>query len=63
MSKAISIEKIIEATLDGIDESMNIYQKWSGGECYEISSKINKEINDELNLPINIDVTYCKKMN
>ncbi len=32
MSKAISIDKIIESTLDGIDESMKIYQKWSGGE-------------------------------
>ena len=32
MSKAISIDKIIEATLDGIDESMEVYQEWSGGE-------------------------------
>ena len=32
MSNAISIDRIIKATLDGIDESMSIYQKWSGGE-------------------------------
>ena len=35
----------------------------SAAECYEISSKINKDINDRLGLPIKIDATYCKKMN
>ncbi|MEA1880285.1 MAG: hypothetical protein U9N11_06555 [Campylobacterota bacterium] len=50
MSKAISIDKIIESTLDGIDESMEIYQKWSGGEWlwnapeYLITVKIAENI-------------------
>lgn len=50
MSKAISINKIIESTLDGIDESMEIYQKWSGGEWlwnapeYLITVKIAENI-------------------
>lgn len=50
MSKAISIDKIIESTLDGIDESMNVYQEWSGGEWlwnapeYLITVKIAENI-------------------
>jgi len=50
MSKAISIDKIIESTLDGIDESMSVYQKWSGGEWlwnapeYLITIKIAENI-------------------
>ncbi len=50
MSKALSINKIIESTLDGIDESMEIYQKWSGGEWlwnapeYLITVKIAENI-------------------
>ncbi|RLA63361.1 MAG: hypothetical protein DRQ78_06980 [Epsilonproteobacteria bacterium] len=50
MSKAISIDKIIESTLDGIDESMNVYQEWSGGEWlwnapeYLITIKIAENI-------------------
>jgi hypothetical protein len=32
MSNAISMDKIIESTLNGIDESMSVYQEWSGGE-------------------------------
>lgn len=50
MSKAISINKIIESTLDGIDESMEVYQKWSGGEWlwnapeYLITVKIAENI-------------------
>lgn len=28
----IKRNKIIKATLDGIDESMNVYQTWSDGE-------------------------------
>ena len=66
MSKAISIEKIIEATLDGIDESMNIYQKWSGGEWlwnapeYLITVKIAENIvnldgNKYITLEDNVD--------
>jgi hypothetical protein len=75
MSKAISIEKIIEATLDGIDESMNIYQKWSGGEWlwnapeYLITVKIaenianldgNKYITLEDNVDYILDVSNAK---
>jgi len=50
MSNAISIDKIIESTLDGIDESMEVYQKWSGGEWlwnapeYLITVKIAEKI-------------------
>jgi len=50
MSKAISIDKIIQSTLDGIDESMEVYQKWSGGEWlwnapeYFITVKIAENI-------------------
>lgn len=50
MSNAISIDKIIESTLDGIDESMEVYQKWSGGEWlwnapeYLITVKIAENI-------------------
>jgi hypothetical protein len=66
MSKAISIEKIIEATLDGIDESMNVYQKWSGGEWlwnapeYLITVKIAENIanidgNKYITLEDNVD--------
>lgn len=32
MSKEISINNVIKATLNGIDESMKDYQDWSGGE-------------------------------
>jgi len=32
VSRAIPIETIIESTLDGIDESVKLYQEWSGGE-------------------------------
>jgi hypothetical protein len=32
MSKSISITKLTEATLNGINESMELYKKWSGGE-------------------------------
>jgi len=75
MSKAISIEKIIEATLDGIDESMNVYQKWSGGEWlwnapeYLITVKIaenianldgNKYITLEDNVDYILDVSNAK---
>ena len=75
MSKAISIEKIIEATLDGIDESMEIYQKWSGGEWlwnapeYLITVKIaenianldgNKYITLEDNVDYILDVSNSK---
>jgi len=50
MSKAISIEKIIESTLNGIDESVEVYKKWSGGEWlwnapeYLITVKIAENI-------------------
>ena len=75
MSKAISIDKIIEATLDGIDESMDIYQKWSGGEWlwnapeYLITVKIaenianldgNKYITLEDNVDYILDVSNAK---
>ncbi|NOX15652.1 MAG: hypothetical protein GXP61_06470 [Epsilonproteobacteria bacterium] len=75
MSKAISIDKIIEAILDGIDESMNIYQKWSGGEWlwnapeYLITVKIaenianldgNKYITLEDNVDYILDVSNAK---
>lgn len=75
MSKAISIDKIIEATLDGIDKSMKIYQKWSGGEWlwnapeYLITVKIaenianldgNKYITLEDNVDYILDVSNAK---
>ena len=75
MSKAISIDKIIEATLDGIDESMKVYQKWSGGEWlwnapeYLITVKIaenianlngNKYITLEDNVDYILDVSNAK---
>ena len=75
MSKAISIDKIIEATLDGIDESMKIYQKWSGGEWlwnapeYLLTVKIaenianldgNKYITLEDNVDYILDVSNAK---
>ncbi|TKI70282.1 hypothetical protein FCU45_03045 [Sulfurimonas crateris] len=50
MSRAISIETIIESTLDGIDESFEFYQEWSGGEWlwnapeYFITVKIAENI-------------------
>lgn len=50
MSKSISIKKLAEATLNGIDESMELYKKWSGGEwlCnapeYLITVKIAENI-------------------
>ena len=50
MSRAISIETIIESTLDGIDESIKFYQEWSGGEWlwnapeYFITVKIAENI-------------------
>lgn len=50
MSKAIPIEKIIESTLNGIDESVEVYKKWSGGEWlwnapeYLITVKIAENI-------------------
>jgi hypothetical protein len=50
MSKAISIEKIIESTLNGIDESAEVYKKWSGEEWlwnapeYLITIKIAENI-------------------
>jgi len=50
MSNAISIDKVIESTLNGIDESMNLYQEWSGGEWlwnapeYLITVKIAENI-------------------
>jgi len=66
MSKAISINKIIESTLDGIDESMEVYQKWSGGEWlwnapeYLITVKIAENIanlngNKYITLEDNVD--------
>ena len=66
MSNAISIDKIIESTLDGIDESMEIYQKWSGGEWlwnapeYLITVKIAENIaningNKYITLEDNVD--------
>ena len=52
MSKSISIKKLAEATLNGIDESMELYKKWSGGEwlCnapeYLMTVKIAENIAD-----------------
>jgi hypothetical protein len=75
MSKQISIDRIIEATLDGIDESMSVYQKWSNGEWlwnapeYLITVKIaenisnldgNKYITLEDNVDYILDVSNAK---
>jgi len=75
MSRAISIDNIIEATLDGIDESMQVYQEWSGGEWlwnapeYLIVVKIaenianlngNKYITLEDNVDYILDVSNAK---
>ena len=50
MSRAISRENIIEACLDGVEKSSDIYRKWSGGEWlwnapeYLITIKIAEKI-------------------
>ena len=52
MSKAISRENIIEACLDGVENSLKVYRKWSGGEWlwnapeYLITVKIAESIAD-----------------
>ena len=66
MSKATSVKKIIEKTLDGIDESMEVQQKWSGEEWlwnapeYLITVKIAENIakinkNQYITLEDNVD--------
>ena len=66
MSRAISIDKITESALDGIDESMKLYQKWSGGEWlwnapeYLITVKVAENIaningNKYITLEDNVD--------
>jgi len=50
MSKVVSQDKIIEACLDGIEESFSLYKQWSGGEWlwnapeYLMTVKIAEEI-------------------
>jgi len=50
MAKVVTQDKIIEACLDGIEESFLVYKKWSGGEWlwnapeYLITVKIAEEI-------------------
>ena len=54
MSKIIDKDKIIELTLDGIETSVELYQKWSGGEwvCnapeYLLTVKIAESIATEI---------------
>jgi len=50
MAKVVAQDNIIEACLDGIEESFSVYEKWSGGEWlwnapeYLITVKIAEEI-------------------